>query len=400
MIRVGFPLYMVDSGWLGGLNYFRNLFSAILALPDRRIEPIVFVGSERARDVLKDFPPVRIIHAGIFGENWRWAGWRWRCNRRLRRDVVLEAILRWHGVSILSHTHTLPSTSIATICWIPDFQDVHLPQFFTADEIAQRKSRNATIAAEADVVLLSSCDAQRDFCSLYPQWADKSRVLPFVADVAEMDGVPDGAALSRIYGLTGPYFLVANQFWAHKNHRLIVDALSILKRRGCAIPVLATGNPHDYRAPGFYAELMRHVRDCGVADFFKPLGVVPQSHLVGLMKQAVAILNPSRFEGWNTSIEEAKTLGVRVIASDIRVHLEQAPPGAVYVHPDRADELADAMTALWAERDRPRHGPERADFVARRNAFARGYEDIVMEVRRSRRQRQTALKTIRERPAE
>jgi len=67
---------------------------------------------------------------------------------------------------------------------------------------------------------------------------------------------------------------------------------------------------------------------------------------------------PSRFEGWR---------------SDIAVHREQAPPGALYVDPDRPDELAAAMAKLWVERDRPPPAPAEP-FEARRNAFARAYE--------------------------
>ena len=44
MIRVGFVFDQLNEGWLGGVNYFSNLFNAIYLLPDRKIEPVVFVG--------------------------------------------------------------------------------------------------------------------------------------------------------------------------------------------------------------------------------------------------------------------------------------------------------------------------------------------------------------------
>ena len=42
VIRVGFILDQV--GWIGGVNYFRNLFTAIKSLPNSKIQPLVFTG--------------------------------------------------------------------------------------------------------------------------------------------------------------------------------------------------------------------------------------------------------------------------------------------------------------------------------------------------------------------
>lgn len=379
MIRVGFLFDFVDHGWLGGLNYYRNLFSAVLALPDRRIDPVVLIASDCSREVLGDFPPVSIVQSRAFGNGSKWARLLAVTHRVFKRDLVVQILLRRHRISVLSHTNPLTGSGIQTISWIPDFQHVHLPEFFSAEEVAARKQTYAAVAAAADRVILSSRDAQQDFRRLYPQWADKARVLPFVAEVPDPKALPNRFDLAHRYGISGPYFLVANQFWMHKNHRLILDALSVLRTQGRPVPVLATGKAYDHRAPKFYAELMAYAAANGLLNDFRALGVVPRGDLQGLMRDAVAILNPSRFEGWNTSIEEAKTLGVRVIASDIPVHREQAAPDSLYVHPDRPEELAAAMSKFWVDRDRE-PSASAADFAARQRAFARAYEAIVLEL--------------------
>ena len=381
MIRVGFTVGFSDRGWLGGLYYFRNLFSAILALPQRRIDPVLLIGDSEPHDILKNFPPVTIIRNRAFGARSRWARLQWVSHHCLKRDVVIDAILRWHRIAVMSHSYRLGyGSTVPSIAWIADFQHVHLPEFFSPQEIEARNRTNAATAAEADRVLLSSGDAYKDFCRLYPQWSDKARIVSFVADMPDLGSVPDRAELVRRYGIEDSYFLVANQFWAHKNHRLIIDALQLLKAKGEAITVLATGEPHDHRWPGFYDDLMRHAAAQGVLDRFRVLGIVPRPDLVGLMKHAAAMVNPSRFEGWSTSVEEAKALGVRVIASDIAVHREQAAPGALYVHPDKPEELARALAAVAAS---PAPAPDRAaaaSLMQRRNGFARAYEEVVLEL--------------------
>ena len=393
MIRVGFTFSLVDEGWLGGLNYFRNLFGAVLALPERKIEPIILVPDDYRPALPNDFPPVAVIRNSIFGFRSKWGRLQWASFRGFKRDLVVEAVLKWHRISVLSHSFRLGFGSrVPAIAWIPDFQHLHLPEFFSAEERAKREAAFATIVESSDRVILSSRDAEHDFRSRYPQSAQKSVVLPFVAAVGDEASVPTRETLENRYGLAGPYFLVANQFWAHKNHRLIIDALRLLKAQRTAVPVLATGGTHDYRWPLFFSDLMRHAEAQGVLDCFKVLGVLPRGDVLGLMRHAVALLNPSRFEGWNTSIEEAKALGVRVIASDIAVHREQAPPGALYVHPDRPEELAMAMSRLWAERDHHPPAPSAQSLAERRQAFARAYQKIVLEVHdaRSRARRVTA----------
>ena len=38
---------------------------------------------------------------------------------------------------------------------------------------------------------------------------------------------------------------------------------------------------------------------------------------------ALYLINPSKSEGWNSAIEEAKFLNTRVLASNLKVHHEQ-----------------------------------------------------------------------------
>jgi glycosyltransferase involved in cell wall biosynthesis len=65
-----------------------------------------------------------------------------------------------------------------------------------------------------------------------------------------------------------------------------------------------------------------------------------------LMVASQALLNPSLFEGWSTTVEEARALGVSMILSDIGVHREQAAEGAVYFDPLSADSLVEALESL------------------------------------------------------
>jgi glycosyltransferase involved in cell wall biosynthesis len=103
---------------------------------------------------------------------------------------------------------------------------------------------------------------------------------------------------------------------------------------------------------------------------------------MSLMRHAIAVINPSKFEGWSTTVEEAKSMGKAILLSDIAVHREQAPDRAAYFPPDGAGLLADKMSDAWDRWDAvaDAQSVERAaaNLAARREAFARRYEEIVL----------------------
>jgi len=64
------------------------------------------------------------------------------------------------------------------------------------------------------------------------------------------------------------------------------------------------------------------------------------------MRVAGAVINPSLFEGWSTTVEEAKSMGVPMLLSDIGVHREQAEGRASFFDPHAPETLADLLVAF------------------------------------------------------
>ena len=61
------------------------------------------------------------------------------------------------------------------------------------------------------------------------------------------------------------------------------------------------------------------------------------------------MINPSRFEGWSTTVEEAKSFGVPTILSDIDVHREQTGGTARYFGVDDPQMLASHLSDVSQE---------------------------------------------------
>jgi glycosyltransferase involved in cell wall biosynthesis/SAM-dependent methyltransferase len=367
---------------LGSVNYYRNLLHAIYALPDRQIEPVLLLGERTEFGPLGDLPVEVIRSRWLDPLTPRWAIRKiWQ--QTLAMDPFMERFLRSNRLDVFSHSDFLGNrAAVPAICWIGDFQHRELPQFFSRVDRWYRDRDFRMQCRHATRVIVSSREAQRALAEFEPCCVEKSRVLPFVAQPNFAGEVTDLETIQQRYGFTGRYFHVPNQFWAHKNHRLILDALAILKGHEEPILVISTGATEDSRRQRFFGELIAQADALGVLDSFRTLGVVPYQDLVGLMVNAVALINPSRAEGWSTSVEEAKSLGKRIILSDIPVHREQAPPDGAYVDPDDAAGLADAMRAVLTTFDsveeRRRATRARRSLPGRVRVFGEAYQQIVM----------------------
>ena len=138
---------------------------------------------------------------------------------------------------------------------------------------------------------------------------------------------------------------MANQFWLHKNHKILPAALSVARKNGLKVPLVLTGVPADYRDPEnqLVSDLLQDFARMGLADQLHFLGKLPFADLISVIRCASVIVQPSMCEGWNTLIEDAKALGRPIICSDIKVHREQAPSALDYFSPQDPDRLAEIL---------------------------------------------------------
>lgn len=379
MIKVAW-LVPNTPGWIGGLNYFINLASALLALPERRIEPVVLGGTAALPEPLRSLATVP-YPGDTKKYSLRW--WLTRLDRKFNAKGGMQTrIFQQYDIRLFSHGWPLGTKSpVPSLCWIPDFQHKHLPHMFSQEEIAARDHGCGDVADKAQAVLLSSADAEKDFRYFFPKAAGKTHVLRFVAAPSRGE---DTTVVLAHYGIREPYFHIPNQLWLHKNHEVVLEALSLLRDSGICPLVVSTGQTDDYRHPGYFTEFKERVATAGLAERFRFLGLIEFAHAKALMCGSIAMINPSRFEGWSTTVEEAKSLGKRLLLSDIPVHREQAPERGLYFGVDDAETLADLMRQTMDEyspavEEEARQKAESA-LPGRMADFARTYENIVLRV--------------------
>jgi len=383
LTRVAFSIVGLNQNWQGGKNYLFNLVKAIQLMPNRIIEPVILAGRKTPFGQFKQLSGCEIIRTSWL--DMQGAGIRKLCQAVTGKDFLFDRYLRKHRISVLSHFGPFSKDSVVPrIGWIADFQHKHLPELFTKDEL-QLRDRTFKIVGEcSSCLLLSSHKAQEDLNHYFPEFAAKSKVLQFSSclgdDIVRMN--PD--ILEERYKFSSPYFHLPNQFWVHKNHRVVIEALNILKREGVDVLVLTTGSTDDHREPDYFGELMAYAKECDVLENFRVLDVIPYSDMIALMRSAVAVINPSLMEGWSTTVEEAKALGKRILLSDIPVHREQDPDRATFFKPTDVRALAEEMKQTWKSFDvglETGHVEQAISQLAvHSREFAKRYQDIILDL--------------------
>ena len=231
---------------------------------------------------------------------------------------------------------------------------------------------------------MSSNVAKQDLKAFHPKYANKARVLRFCTEGLQDRKIKRLEDLEAVYKFQGKYFYLPNQFWSHKNHQVVLKALQVLKVQGRPVLVLASGKRVDLRMPEFFTGIQKMIKESCIQDQIMILGLIPFEDVLSLIAHSVAVINPSLFEGWSTTVEEAKALGKELILSDIDVHREQSPEKARYFDPHDYLKLAEHLDAAWSSFDREIHMTRTQGMIleqpARRISFAKRFEEIVFEV--------------------
>ena len=375
---------------MAGTHYLRNLFAAVRSLStEDQIDLALLVSDADAPVSLKPYLDRTLNTTGLragpgFWER-QWNRIEKRSGKEPQPKPALSDFLRDHGVDVFfSGTEYGPRFEVPLLSWIPDFQHRHLPEMFSTIELEDRDRQFARIAKYADRIILSSQTAFRDLEVFIPEGAAKARVLSFVAQIPSQiyDANPDWVC--DRYHLPRRFLYLPNQFWKHKNHELVIHALSSIKDKQSDAVVVCTGNTNEVRHPFHFANLMARVAELGLRDHFIMLGLVPHEHTFALMRQSLAVLQPSLFEGWSTTIEEAKSLGKSLIVSDLAVHREQNAPASTYFDPHDSLALGECMATIFQQKH---PGPEleleenaRTQLPGRVLKFAQVFRDIVTEL--------------------
>jgi glycosyltransferase involved in cell wall biosynthesis len=304
----------------------------------------------------------------------------------LSTDRSLKKVLEKNGIGTvfgLLLRHKCPG--VAFLSWLPDFQHMHLPELFSEGE-RQSRDRVFRETAELSTRVILPCEAAlKDFATFAPDLVRKGRAFHPVSIIPESIYECDPRMACELYNLPDQFVFLPNQFWKHKNHEAVFKAVRILKDRGLKVVLVCTGYPGDSRDQKHFADLFRKLAEWNIRDRIVYLGIIPHEHVLLLMRQSVCVINPSLFEGWGISVDEARSVGKQMLLSDIPAHREQNPPKSSFFDPQDYDTLAEKLSRVWTD---GKPGPDveleyraRNELPGRLRSIAQGFISLCKDAR-------------------
>ena len=220
----------------------------------------------------------------------------------------------------------------------PKFEEV-------ADEYAKREENYKRICQYADVILADSNVGKQHILQSYgnefPKLEDKIRILPFIP-ASYVYEAKDTIPLKDIE--FEKYVFYPAQFWEHKNHRNLIQAIALLKAKGITVNLVCVGS-----AKNAFENINELIKKNGLQEQVKILGYVDNDEIVALYQHARALVMPTFFGPTNIPPLEAFVLGCPVAISNIYGIPEQVGDAALLFDPSSVEEIANCIEQLWTD---------------------------------------------------
>lgn len=171
----------------------------------------------------------------------------------------------------------------------------------------------------------------------------KIRILPFAAPdyiyIKESMPIADQKLFEK-------YIFYPAQFWTHKNHVRLLQAIKRLKDEGTVVNLVLVGSEQNNQIT-----IQKWIQELGLKEQVQILGYVENSQMVYLYQHARALVMPTLFGPTNIPQLEAFELGCPVATSGIYGIPEQVGDAALLFDPENVEEIQKCVEELWNNDD-------------------------------------------------
>ncbi|MDB5288794.1 MAG: glycosyl transferase, group 1 [Phycisphaerales bacterium] len=324
-MRIGVNAFPLRAEGGGARYVFAGLLSALLKL-DGNHHYVIFAHLEALRlvyQVLKAHgealggtgpdPRVKVIHIADEGQIY---------GHRFDFDLYFGPLN-----NLNPRLYDRPSIAI-----LHDIQEQYFPEYFSKSELVGRQEAYPEICRSATTLIAISEFCKRSFIEKFNIDPSKIEVVAN-APQAELVDAPDDGHWSRP-PLPQKYLFYPANCYLHKNHTLLLDAVEKLNREGRVMPVVFSG----FELPGRFP-LRKEIASRGLGNQCQVFTDLPAEELRYLFRNALAVVMPTKFEGFGMPAIEAAACGCPVVCSDLPALREVLGDNALYFNPDNVDDL-------------------------------------------------------------
>ncbi|MBD8873124.1 glycosyltransferase [Rhodanobacter sp. DHB23] len=260
---------------------------------------------------------------------------------------ILSAAIECNADIVFPTMHPLGRhAKIKRIGYIFDFQHRYIPELFSSRAQRNRDRQFSRIANDSNGIVVNSRMVARDVARFLNVKEDAILAMPFTPYALPWWFDSDIATTQMRYGIVGPYILICNHFWKHKDHATAFRAFAQLNHTHQDLHLVMTGDPIDHREPQHFGQLISLAKSLGITDRLHFLGLIPKAHQLALLRGCRLLVQPTLFEGGpgGGSVYEAIGMNIPAIVSDIVVNREADFGPISFFRAGDVNELANAIS--------------------------------------------------------
>lgn len=336
---VGINLMWLVPGAVGGSEEAAMaLLRQLAADPPDDIEYTLFALpalSGEHPDVLSQFP---VRYVPLEG--------RLKPLRAAAENTWLAAETRRAGLDLVHHMGgVMPMLGRSRgVVTIHDLQRFDLPDNFSPTVRAYARRTVPWSARHAELVLTPSEFVRQTVIERFGVAEDRVRVTPWGVEPPSAEVTV--AQVQARYGLPRRWFVYPAMTWPHKNHLLLVRAFAAVAAVEHDVVLVLTGG-----VAGSESELRDEILRLGLRGRVRRTGRIPRRDVLAVVRGAVALTFPSRYEGFGLPVLEAMSVGTPVVAADATALPEVVGGAGRLVDPDDVDAWAEAMLTMLGDGD-------------------------------------------------
>lgn len=351
MKRIG--LYLSSAPEAGGaFQYSQSMLAALAALPDdyqlvavyshpaweqklalyggRLLVVPVHEGiAERiARFLLKEGLPVGAWHAVA------------RVAQPLARRLLRMQCALWVFPAQDVLSYALAAPTVGVIHDLMHLYETRFPEVGDKPLHRRRQRHYRNLCTHATAVLVDSEVGRQHVEQAFPFAAGRVHPLPYIApDYIHRGKIPDG--FDTRYDLPGDFFFYPAQFWLHKNHERLIDALAIVREQAPNMHLVLAGSEKNAQAM-----VRDRIEQLGLQSFVHIVGHVPDEDMPGFYRRARALVMPTFFGPTNIPPLEAMAVGCPMALSRIYGMPAQVGDAALWFDPSSTEDIAAQLLRM------------------------------------------------------
>ena len=345
-LKIGI-IFNFNPVWMGGIIYIQNLIRILNWLDDDEMPEVTVFYRPDLKKYLDsiEYPYLKPVEwtfpAAIKGNLYSWLK-----GKNLFIDKILKEHSYLDGIFPVDDLPVRSRSTVKIISWYADLQHKYYPDFFSLRKRFERDLRIRLMLRNMDDLVVSSEAVANDFRKFFKIRKSLNLHVFHFSSVIDDFSHLDCDEVRLKYNLPKVFFMVSNQFHNHKNHEIILKALTRLKQSGISVHIAMTGRFREASFSPYMQKLHRIIDENNLSDNISLLGLIPRDEQLLLMKHSKAIIQPSLFEGWSTVIEDAISLQIPVVASSLPVNIEQLGKTGIFFEPHDDKELAEILASF------------------------------------------------------